>query len=427
MKPIFRSLRVRNYRLFASGQIVSLTGTWMQRVAQDWLVLQLTHSPTALGITTALQFLPMLLFSMYGGVLADRYSKRRLLVATQVSGAVLAAALGLLDVSGVVSAWHVYLLAFLLGVVSSVDTPTRQAFVVELVGQGDLPNAVGLNSATFNSARIVGPAVAGVLISAVGTGVVFLINAASYAGPVLALLAMRERELHRSKPLPRARGQARAGLRYVRSRPELLMPIILIAVIGMFGLNFQMTLALMAKQTFHRNAAAYGFLSTALAAGSLLGALAAARRSRPRHRMLYAAAFVFGALELVDAFIPTYWLLVILLVPTGFAILTMTTSANSMCQLFSAPSMRGRVMALYVLVFLGGTPLGAPAIGVLADALGPRSSLYIGGSVSMLAAVGCAAAFAHAQRIRVHPHLRPRPHVRVLPVESPVLEEARSA
>ena len=427
MSPTFRSLHVRNYRLFASGQVVSLTGTWMQRVAQDWLVLSLTHSAAAMGLTTALQFLPMLLFGMYGGVLADRYPKRLLLIGTQVAGGVAAGVLGVLTVTGVVAPWQVYVLAFLFGTVAALDTPTRQAFVVELVGPADLPNAIGLNSAIFNSARIVGPAVAGVLIAVVGTGSVFLLNAVSYVAPVIALMLIRDTELHGGKRVARAKGQARAGLSYVRSRPELLMPIILIGVVGMFGLNFQMTLALMAKGTFHRDAAAYGFLSAALAVGSLIGALMAARRTRPRHRTLYAAAFTFGLLEFLDAFVPSYWLLVVMLVPTGAAILTMTTSANSMCQLFSAPSMRGRVMALYVLVFLGGTPFGAPAIGVFAEALGPRSSLYIGGAVTMLAAVGCAVVFARWQNVQVRGHLRPRPHVHVLPVEEPVLEEARTA
>jgi MFS family permease len=427
MSPTFRSLRVRNYRLFASGQIVSLTGTWMQRVAQDWLILQLTHSATALGITTALQFLPMLLFGMYGGVLADRYPKRQLLIAAQAVSAVFALALGVLVIADAVTPWHVYLLAFLLGTASAVDTPTRQAFVVELVGPTDLPNAVGLNSATFNSARIIGPAVAGLLIGVYSTGPVFIINAASYLFVIAALFAMRDSELRRSEPVARAKGQARAGLRYVRSRPELLMPIVLIAIVGMFGLNFQMTLALMAKDTFHRDAAAYGFLSAALALGSLFGALAAARRPWPKHRVLYGAAFVFGLMEFIDAFVPSYWLLVLTLIPTGAAILTMTTSANSICQLQSAPSMRGRVMALYVLVFLGGTPFGAPAIGALAEWLGPRSSLYIGGAVTMVAAVITALLYARSQHLQVHAHLRPRPKLHVRPVEPPILEEARSA
>ena len=427
MSPTFRSLRVRNYRLFASGQILSLTGTWMQRVAQDWLVLSLTHSGVALCVTTALQFLPMLLFGMYGGVLADRYPKRQLLLMTQATSAIFAAALGVLDVTGVVQPWHVFVLAFLLGTAAAVDTPTRQAFVVELVGPTDLPNAIGLNSATFNSARILGPAIAGILINWVGTGPVFLINAVSYAAPIMALLAMRDSELFRGKPAARAKGQARAGLQYVRSRPELLMPIVLVAIVGMFGLNFQMTLALMAQQTFHRDAGAYGVLSAALAFGCLIGALGAARRARPRHRLLYGAAFAFGILEFVDAFVPSYWTLVVLLVPTGVAILTMTTSANSLCQTLASPSMRGRVMALYVLVFLGGTPFGAPLIGALASVLGPRSSLYIGGAASAAAAFGCAMAFARMQRLRVHTHWRPHPVVHVRPVEAPLLDEARSA
>jgi MFS family permease len=427
MSPTFRSLRVRNYRLFASGQILSLTGTWMQRVAQDWLVLQLTHSGVALGITTALQFLPMLLFGMYGGLLADRYPKRRLLIITQVASAVVAAALGALDVSGVVQAWHVYVLAFLLGAVAAIDTPTRQAFVVELVGPSDLPNAIGLNSATFNSARIIGPAIGGFLINAVGTGPVFLINAATYAAPIVALVWMCDSDLFRSAPVARAKGQARAGLRYVRQRPELLMPIVLVAIVGMFGLNFQMTLALIAQQTFHRGADSYGALSAALALGCLIGALGAARRPRPRHRLLYGAAFAFGVLEFADAFIPSYWALCALLVPTGVAILTMTTSANSLCQLLSAPSMRGRVMAVYVLVFLGGTPFGAPVIGAMASVLGPRSSLYIGGAVSAVAALITAIVFARMQRVRVHAHLLPHPRVHVRPIDEPMINEAQSA
>jgi MFS family permease len=430
MSPTFRSLRVRNYRLFASGQIVSLTGTWMQRVAQDWLVLSLTHSGFALGVTTALQFLPMLMFSMYGGLLADRYSKRVLLLWTQGASALFAATLGILDVTGVVQVWQVYAIAFLLGVSAAIDTPTRQSFVVELVGPAELPNAIGLNSANFNSARIIGPAVGGLLINVVGTGPVFLINAVSYIGPVLALLAMRDSELFRGKPVARGKGQAIAGFRYVRSRPELLMPIVLVAIVGMFGLNFQMTLALIAQQTFHRNAGAYGALSAALAFGCLIGALGAARRARPRHRYLYGAAFAFGVLEFADAFVPSYWALTIMLVPTGVAVLTMTTSANSLCQTLASPSMRGRVMAVYVLVFMGTTPFGSPLIGGIAEVLGPRSSLYIGGAASALAALGTALAYARSQQVQVHAHLRPHPrvHVRPLrPIEQPMLEEARSA
>jgi MFS family permease len=399
----------------------------MQTIAQGWLVYTLTGSGTQLGLVVALQMVPVLILAPYAGLIADRMDKRRLIIAVQGVMAVLALILGVLTVTGRVQLWQVYVLAAALGVATAFDNPTRQAFVVELVGPADLPNAIGLNSATFNSARIVGPAVAGLLIGVYDTGPVFLINAVSYAAVIACLFAMRDSELLRGKPVARAKGQARAGLRYVRSRPELLMPIILIAIVGMFGLNFQMTLALMAKNEFHRGAAAYGYLSAALAAGSLIGALASARRPGPKHRLLYGAAFVFGALEFIDAFIPSYWLLVAMLVPTGAAILTMTTSANSLCQLQSAPNMRGRVMALYVLVFLGGTPFGAPAIGALAEWLGPRSSLYVGGAATMAAAVITALAYARSQHMQVHAHLRPRPKLHVRPVEQPLLEEARSA
>ena len=244
---LFASLRVRNYRLFATGQLISLTGTWMQRVAQDWLVLDLSNnSGTALGITTGLQFLPMLLFSMYGGMLADRYSKRRLLILTQAASGVTALVLALLDLGGVVALWHVYLLAFALGLASAVDTPTRQAFASELVERDQLTNAIALNSATFNTGRIIGPAVAGVLIGVAGTGWVFMANAVSFIGVIAGLMMMRDRELHMGERVERAPGQIRAGLSYVRGRPHLLLPIVLAGVVGTFGFNFQITTALLA-------------------------------------------------------------------------------------------------------------------------------------------------------------------------------------
>jgi MFS family permease len=385
----FRSLRVRNYRLFASGQVVSLSGTWAQRVAQDWLVLELSHnSGVALGITTGLQFLPMLLFGLYGGVLADRYDKRALLIGAQVAMGLLALGLGVLDLAGVVQLWHVYVLAFLLGLASVIDTPVRQAFVVEMVGPDDLPNAVSLNSATFNVSRILGPALAGVAISSVGTAPVFLVNAASYVAVVAGLVAIRRIELFDARRVARAKGQLREGLTYVRSNPQLYVPIALIAVIGTFGLNFQITLALIAKQTFHLGAGSYGALSAMLATGSLLGALASARRSAPpTTRVLYGSALAFGICEVLTGLAPTYVVMAFLLVPTGFAVLTFTTAANATVQLASAPHMRGRVMSIYVLVFLGGTPIGAPVIGAVAEVLGPRSSLLIGGVVSAVAAV----------------------------------------
>lgn len=421
MTSPFRSLRVRNYRLFAAGQVVSLTGTWAQRVAQDLLVLKLSHgSGTALGITTGLQFLPLLLFSLPGGVLADRYDKRRLLVVAQAAMGVQALVLGLLDVTGAVQLWMVFALAFALGLGSALDVPTRQSFVVELVGSTDLPNAVSLNSATFNLARIIGPAVAGLSVAAIGTGPVFLVNAASYLAVIAGLLAMRPAELRPARQAPRGRGQLAEGLRHVRHTPELLLAMTLVLFVGTFGLNFQVTLALMATNEFHRGASGLGTLTSLLAAGSLLAALAAATRGRPSQRLLVGSAVVFGLLELADGLVPGYLGLAVLLVPTGMAVLTFTTAANSTVQLAAAPELRGRVMAIYVLVFLGTTPFGAPVIGWLAERLGPRSGLVIGGAVTTAAALLIGTALlVRGRRVRRRPAS--------MPVAVPALERTASA
>ncbi len=416
MSPAFRSLRVRNYRLFAGGQVVSLTGTWAQRIAQDWLVLDLSgNSGVALGVVTGLQFLPVLLLGLWGGVLADRYDKRLLLVGVQVAMGLLALALGLLDLSGAVQLWQVYALSFALGIASALDTPVRQSFVSELVGPDELPNAVSLNSATFNSARILGPALAGVLITTVGTGPIFLGNAVSYVAVVAGLLAMHSDELRTSPPVRKAKGQVREGLAYVRTRPDLLVPILLVAVIGTFGLNFQITMALVAKEVFGRGAGAFGLLSSMLAVGSLIGALASARRTGPpRVQRLLLSALAFGLLEVLVGLAPSYLLMCALLVPTGVAVLTFTTTANTLLQLGSEPHVRGRVMALYILVFVGGTPVGAPLIGAVAEVLGPRSGMLLGGAVSAAAAVAGAAYLLRTRSLRLEPHLlRRRPHVHV--------------
>jgi MFS family permease len=400
VSPTFRSLAVRNYRLFATGQVISLSGTWAQRVAQDWLVLQLSHnSGTALGVVTALQFLPVLLFGLYGGLLADRYDKRRLLIGAQAGMGVLALALGVLDLTGAVQLWHVYALAVGLGLTSVIDTPTRQAFVSEMVGQDDLPNAVSLNSATFNASRIIGPAVAGVAIARWGTGCVFLANAASYIAVIAGLLMMRPADLHRAPVSRRQKGQLREGLQYVRDRRRLAVPILLVFMVGTFGLNFQITLSLVAKITFHRGASQFGLLTSAFAFGSLLGALVSARRSAPTHRGMVGAALVFGALEVVVGLAPTFATMLVVLVPTGAAVLLFTTTANALVQLGSDPAVRGRVMALYVLVFLGGTPAGAPLIGVVAEHFGPRASLTIGGLICAVSAVVAAVLLAEGQPI----------------------------
>jgi MFS family permease len=412
----FRSLRIRNYRLFATGQVVSLTGTWGQRVAQDWLVLELSgNSGTALGIATGLQFLPVLLLGLWGGVLADRYDKRRLLIGAQAAMGVLALVLAVLDLSGAVQLWHVYALAAALGVASAIDVPVRQSFVAEMVGPDDLPNAVSLNSATFNSARIVGPAVAGLAIAAFGTGWVFAANGVSYLAVLGGLRAMRAQELFPTRRLVRGKGQLREGVAYVRSRSDLIVPIALVFLIGTFGLNFSITLALVVKEVFGRSAGAYGALSACLAVGSLLGALASARRQGPpRQRTLFAAVVAFGLLEVAVGLAPTYELMALLLVPTGVAVLTFTTTANAIVQLGSAPHVRGRVMALYVLVFLGGTPAGAPLIGALAEAFGPRTSIVVGGVVVALSGIVAAVVMTRVRGLRVQPHLlRRRPYVAV--------------
>lgn len=388
---MLRSLRVRNYRLYASGQLISLTGTWMQRVAQDWLVLELTNSGTALGIITALQFGPSLLLGLWGGVLADRYNKRHLLLITQTGIALAALVLGVLDVSGIVQYWHVLALALVLGMITAIDTPVRQSFVVEMIGKDDLPNAVGLNSTIFNTGRILGPAVAGVMITAVGTGWAFIANALSCVAVLAALKLMRTSELHPSPPLQRARGQLREGLQYVRGRPDLLLSMVLIFVIGTFGLNFQITTALMAKQVFHRSASGYGLLSTMLAVGAFVGAVLATRRTkRPSQVFLLAGATVFGVLEVAAGLMPNFWATAAVLVPTGVAMLTLTTAANSSVQLAVAPMMRGRVMSLYLVCFMGGTPLGAPIVGWLAGFAGPRWGLIGGGLICLAAILGIA-------------------------------------
>jgi MFS family permease len=384
---MFASLRVPNYRYFASGQVVSLIGTWMQRIAQDWLVLNLAHgSPVALGVASALQFTPTLLFSLWGGVLADRYDKRRLLVVVQSGMGLCALALGLLDVTHLARLWHVYLLCFLLGCFSSLDTPTRQAFASELVGPDQVSNAVGLNSMTFNTARIVGPSIAGLLIAAIGTGWVFLLNAASFVAVISGLLAMDPAKLFRSGRVPRARGQLREGLRYVAGRPVLIGVLVLVSVVSTVGINFYLTLPLLARNVFHGGPESYGMLTTVLAVGSLVGASLAARRvGRPRLRVVIGSALAFGLLETAVGLMPTLVSTAVLLVPTGLAALAFTTAANSSVQLSVEPVMRGRVMGLYMLLFLGGTPVGAPLLGLLGEKLGGRAPTVFGGAASVVA------------------------------------------
>ncbi len=427
MSPTFHSLRRRNYRYYASGALVTNVGTWMQRIAQDWLVLQLTAgSATALGITTGLQFLPMLLFGMFGGVIADRFPKRRVLAVTNTFMATTALILGVLVLTGWVQVWHVYVLAFSLGLGTAIDNPARQSFVVEIVGKEDLPNAVGLNSASFNLARIMGPAAAGFLIAAFGgdaasTGPVFLINALSYGAVIVALRAMNGADLRPSPRTHRGRGQLREGVRYVLGRKDLTLVLVIVFFAGTFGLNFQIFTALMATQVFERGAEEYGLLGSILAIGSLSGALLAARRGRPRLRLLVGAAIAFGLFVMAAGLMPSYWVFAVSLIPVGFFALTLITSANATMQLGVDPLMRGRVMAFYMVVFFGGTPIGAPIVGLLAETFGARSALLAGGAITVLGTVIATALLASREKLEIRAHLRPRPH---MTVRDPALEPA---
>ncbi|GHF71489.1 MFS transporter [Streptomyces griseosporeus] len=383
----FQSLTIRNFRLFAAGQLVSVAGTWMMVVAQDWLVLALTgDSGTALGMVTAFQFAPLLLFTLHAGGLADRYDKRRLLICANLTSGALALCLGVLVLAGVARLWHVCLFALGLGLVNAVEVPTRMSFVSELVGADLLPNASALSAAYFNAARVAGPAVAGLLIGWLGTGAVMLLNAVSYLATVAALRAMRPGELHRDGRRPE-RAPVRDGLRHTAARADLLLPMVLVAVVGMLGFNFQLTLPLLAKTVFHARAFDFGLLTTAFAAGSLLAAFVTThRRGRPPAGLVTGSALAFGALETAAGLAPTYATALVLLLGTGFGAIYFAQAANHRIQLGTDPAYRGRVMALYTLVFQGTTPLGALLIGALSERFGARSGLLAGGVATLLAA-----------------------------------------
>jgi MFS family permease len=394
----FRALAVRNYRIYFIGQVISVSGTWMQTVAQGWLVLSLTGSGVDLGIVTALQFLPMLLFGSWGGLVADRMEKRRLLFLTQGAAMCLALTLAVLTLSGTIELWQVYLLASLLGVVNLFDNPARQTFVSELVGIDRVPNAVALNSVVMNSARVIGPAIGAVLIAVIGHGdtgiaLCFLINAASYLAVIVALSLMRTSELQRIEPVPRGKGQVREGLRYVRSQRGILYPLLAVAVIGIFAFNFTVTLALLAKFTFHAGAGTYGAFTAAMGAGAVIGGLSAAHRSNPSARTLGLIGMCFAVCILAVALAPTAGAAVAFLVPMGATAIAFVATANGTLQLASDPSMRGRVMALYAIGFLGSTPIGAPLVGAISTASSPRVALLVGAVATAAASVPLYAAF----------------------------------
>ena len=414
MSPTFASLSIRNYRIYALGAIVSNVGTWMGRVAQDWVVLtELTdHSASALGIVTGLQFLPMLLLAPWTGAVVDRFPKRSLLLLTQAVLGLTALVGGLLVVTGAAQLWHFYLLALMTGVATAFDNPARQTFVSEMVPRERLSNAVALNSASFNLGRLIGPAVAGLVIAGIGSGQALLVNSLSFVTVIVALLALRASEL---TPAPRVtgRGSAREGLRYVRGRPDIILVMVLIFVLGTFGMNFQITIALMATQVFGRGAEDYGLLGSIMAIGSLSAALLAARRSEPRLRVLLLSLVGFTFAAGFAALAPTYATFAVALAACGLTALTTMTTANAMVQMRTDPVMRGRVMALYMAIFFGGTPIGAPLIGWVGDVLGPRWTIGIGAAAVGITLVAVSFWLARHENVEVTYSSQRRPRVRV--------------
>ncbi|WP_141012501.1 MFS transporter [Nocardioides sambongensis] len=384
-----------NYRLYFAGSVVSNVGTWMQRVAQDWLVLTIPGNGGAeLGITTGLQFLPVLLLSPYAGVIADRFPKRRMLQITQATMALAALALGVVAISGHVETWHIYALAFAFGIGSAFDAPARQAFVSEMVGPEDVTNAVSLNSAAFNTARILGPALAGVLIGVLGggteaTGWVIGLNAISYLAVIAQLERMDVAALHSPRPVGRQPGMLREGVAYLRTQPKMMMILVIVFFAGTFGMNFQMTSALMATEVYGKGPGEFGLLGSALAVGSLSGALIAAGRTKVRLRLIAGAALAFGVAEIVAGLMPGYWTFVLMCPLIGLATITLLNSANATLQVESDPLLRGRVMALYMTIVMGGTPLGSPVIGWIGETYGARWTLLVGGAL-VIVGVGVA-------------------------------------
>jgi MFS family permease len=427
MSPTFASLSIYNYRVFAAGTLISNTGTWMGRVAQDWLVLtELTpHSSVALGIVTGLQFAPLAIFAPISGMIADRFPKRRILFATQSALALTSLLTGVLVVTGSVQLWQIFLLAFIQGVAAALDNPARQTFVSEMVPHESLSNAVGLNSASFNAARLIGPGVAGLVIAAFGTGPAFFFNTLSFVAVLFALARLRPGELNITPPHS-GKGQIREGLRYVRGRPDIILIMALVFVLGTFGMNFQMTTALMATTVFHKGPGAYGLLGSIMAVGSLSAALMSARRPNPRLRILLVAFAAFAVASTAAALAPSYIWFAVLLIPVGLAALTVLTTANSMVQLSVDPAMRGRVMALYMAVFMGGTPLGSPLIGWIGSAWGPRWTILVGSLATGLAVLAAMLYLIRSEEMHVRYHHRHRPRFSVIrgEISEPVPEVA---
>jgi MFS family permease len=381
----WRSFRHRNYRILFPANTISNIGSWAQRVAQDWLVLELTHSGTYLGIVTAIQFTPVLFFSMHGGALADRFNKRKLLMGTNALGAFSALMLGALVMSNHIVLWHVFILAAVLGISTALDAPVRQAFAAEIVGHDDLPNAVSLNSANFNAGRLVGPALSGLLIAAFGTGPSFIVNGISYLFAIGALMAMNEKEFFHQDH-PKSMTNVREGMRYALARPDIYVVMLIVFFMGTFGLNFQIFNALMATKEFGKGPASYGLLGTFIAIGSFSGAIASARLERFRKtRFVILGSGAFSITIIVLSLMPTYTSYAIFLPFCGVTALTTMITANSIVQVNSDQAIRGRVMGIYLLIFMGGTPVGSPLIGIMAEVIGIRSTIAACGTISLFA------------------------------------------
>jgi MFS family permease len=407
----FSSLSVPNFRLFTISNILAMSGTWMQRIAQDWLVLTLSHSVTAVGITVAMQFTPMLVFGLYGGLVVDRYSKRMLLMLTQATTGVLAAILAILALTHTIEVWHVWAIAFVVGLVTIVDNPTRQVFVNELVGPRKLRNAISINSSVFQLGGLIGPAIAGILLSAVGAGWAFAINAVACVVTVLTLAALKKSTLIRSQPVPRAKGQLGQGLAYVARKPAIFWSIVMVAILSVFALTMPVILAAYANDTFRVSAGGYGLFNTLVAAGALTGGILSTRRTGVRLRTVVLMGGIWGLIQAVAAFMPTEASFGLALIGLGIANLLFITAANALVQMSSNIGIRGRVMSLYVLVLLGGQAIGGPVMGSIVSTYGPHIGMAVSGIVPAIAAVaiGIHLARRHELRIRVSvEHRMPR-------------------
>jgi MFS family permease len=418
----FRSFHVYNYRVWFAGSTVSNIGTWMQRIGQDWIVLtMLTHQDAAaVGVTSALQFGPQLLLTPITGLVADRFDRRKVLIVTQGTMGALALGLGLLTVTGTVQLWMVYVFALLLGCASSFDAPVRQTFVSSLVPPSLLPNAVGLNATSFNTARLIGPAIAGFLVAAIGSGWVFLLNAVTFGATLGALFLFRKAELVVQNRPPRARGQVREGLRYVAHRSDLVLLFVMVFIMGTIGVNFPIYSSTMASLAFHQGASEFGLLNSAFAVGSIVGALIAARRERVRLRTVAIAGAGFGFSMIAAACMPTFWSFALVLPLVGISSITMMNNANAYVQTTTDPALRGRVMSLYMAIFVGGTPIGAPLIGAIVNTFGPRWGVTVGAFGGLIPAAIAAVWWLWHRRSRTAPELIPIPAS-----EEPTPAEAR--